>query len=66
VTWTLREIGMEFDSADVPSRMTFMPKTTGERRTLVEQYYHSLDFTSAVDTKKFSASARASLTGSTS
>jgi len=46
-------IGMEFDSADVPLAMTSCPKTTGERRTLVEQYYHSLDFTSAVDTKKF-------------
>ena len=53
MNWTLREDGKEFDSADIPLADGFMPKTTGERRTLVEQYYHSLNFTSVVDARKF-------------
>src|SRR3954447_3427963 len=53
VGWTLREIEMEFDSADIPRAEDFTPNTTGQRRTLVEQYYRSLDFSRPADAKKF-------------
>ncbi len=44
VGWTLRTIEMEFDAADITCASDFAPGTSGERRTLVEQYYHSVDF----------------------
>jgi len=45
VGWTLREIEMEFDAADVPVDPNFTPTTSGERRSLVEKYYHTVDWT---------------------
>jgi hypothetical protein len=53
--FTLREIEMEFDSADVVCDSDYAPSAGGERRTLIEQYYHSLDFTSAGDVRKLLA-----------
>ena len=51
VSWTLREIEMEFDAADIECS-DVDPGTSGQRRTLVEQYYHTLDFTKWDDVKK--------------
>jgi Abortive infection C-terminus len=50
---TLREIEMEFDAADIdchPADGINLP--TGERRSLVERYYASLDLTKYDDAKK--------------
>jgi hypothetical protein len=56
VGWTLREIEMEFDAADIschPPEGLRLP--TGARRSLVEQYYASLDLTKPADSKKLLA-----------
>jgi len=53
VNWTLRGIDIEFDSADIDLVEEHQPQLSGERRTRVEQYYHSLDFTKPTDAKKF-------------
>ncbi len=49
---TLRIISDEFDAADVPFDGEYVPPETGERRSLVEQYYHAVDFTSWRDVQK--------------
>lgn len=49
----LREIEREFDAVDVDRDQSFQPTTTGARRLVIEQYYRTLDFTSAGDAKKF-------------
>ena len=41
---TLREISQEFDAADVPLDSEYMPPESGQRRSLIEQYYHAVDF----------------------
>lgn len=52
VGWTLREIEMEFDSADVPFSEDYKPDCSGQRRSLVEQYYHAIDWTQWKDVRK--------------
>jgi hypothetical protein len=52
VSWTLREISMEFDAADVPFDPNYNPSTSGERRSLVEKYYHTVDWTKWNDVRK--------------
>lgn len=52
VNTTLREISHEFDSADVSIDSDFEPQETGQRRCLVEQYYHTVDFASWKDVRK--------------
>jgi hypothetical protein len=52
VGWTLREITMEFDAADIPVAEDYQPNCSGERRTLVEKYYHAVDFTNWKDVRK--------------
>lgn len=42
---TLRQIEMAFDGADITCVNDFDPPVSGERRRLVEHYYHSIDFT---------------------
>jgi len=42
---TLGEIESEFGAADVPLDASHQPSTSGARRSLVEQYYHAVDFT---------------------
>ncbi|MHB1400681.1 MAG: abortive infection family protein, partial [Trichloromonadaceae bacterium] len=42
--WVLREISDEFDAARVDCDLTYQPQVTGQRRTLVEQYYHTVDW----------------------
>jgi hypothetical protein len=44
VGWVLREIEGAFDSADIVCRTDFNPPVGGARRSLVEQYYASLNF----------------------
>ena len=44
VGWTLRTIEAEFDAADVPCDAAFQPAISGQRRSLVEQYYHAVDW----------------------
>jgi len=50
--WTLMEIEMEFDAAIVSCAIQYDPQMSGQRRSLVEQYYHSLDFTDPADVRK--------------
>ncbi len=52
VGWTLREIKDAFDSANIDCDRNFDPNKSGERRALVEQYYHTLDFTKPADVKQ--------------
>ncbi len=49
---TLREIESEFDAADVPFDEKYEPTTSGQRRSLVEQYYHAVDWTKWNDVRK--------------
>ncbi len=44
VDWTLREIDTEFDNEDFAPDLTYQPPLIGQRRSLVEQYYKSIDF----------------------
>lgn len=41
---TLREIEQEFDSADIKCDLEFVPSVSGQRRYLIEQYYHSINW----------------------
>lgn len=52
VATTLREISQEFDAADVPLDADYTPPEPGQRRSLVEQYYHAVDFSSWRDVRK--------------
>jgi len=52
VGWKLREIRNEFDAAGIECDDDYDPGLEGERRTLVEQYYHSLDFSNPSDVRK--------------
>lgn len=45
VGWVLREIADEFDAAEVDWDLSFQPPVSGQRRTLVEQYYRTVDWT---------------------
>lgn len=63
VNWTLREIEMEFDAADVSIDNDYRPPTSGQRRTLVEKYYHSIDWTSWSDVRKVLAIFENTLAG---
>lgn len=49
VGWTLREIEMAFEAVYVDCDRQYVPPVTGERRSFVEQYYHTLDFTTPAD-----------------
>jgi hypothetical protein len=49
---TLREIEIEFDAADVPFDRSYEPPVSGQRRSLVEQYYHSVDWTNWSQVRK--------------
>jgi len=44
VGWVLREISDEFDAAKVDCDLSFQPPVSGQRRTLVEQCYHTVDW----------------------
>jgi hypothetical protein len=49
---TLREIEMEFDSADVPFDEDYEPPESGQRRCLVEKYYHAVNWKKWSDVRK--------------
>ena len=55
VGWTLRQISSEFDAADIRCDSAYQPPESGQRRSLVEQYYRSLDFSSPSDARKLLA-----------
>lgn len=44
VAWTLREIAEFFDAAGVRCELDYQPPVSGQRRTLIEQYYKTVDF----------------------
>lgn len=48
----LREIELEFDAADIPRDTAFEPQVSGQRRSLVEQYYRSIDPSDPADVRK--------------
>lgn len=48
----LREIEAEFDAADVPFDAQHVPRVSGARRSLVQQYYHAVDWTRWDDVRK--------------
>lgn len=52
VTTTLRHVSREFDAADVACDANYNSSEAGARRSLVEQYYHSVDFSSWRDVRK--------------
>lgn len=52
MTRSLREIETEFDAADVPFADDYAPNTSGQRRSLVEQYYHAVDWSKWDDVRK--------------
>jgi hypothetical protein len=52
VGWVLREIRGVFDAADIACNELHRPSAGGQRRSLVEQYYASLDITSPRDVAK--------------
>jgi len=49
VGWTLREIGDEFEAAGITADQSYQPPLSGQRRCYVEQFYHTLDFSSPAD-----------------
>jgi len=52
VGWTLRTISDEFDAAGVFCDLEYQPPVSGQRRSLIEQYYHSINWTDRRDVKK--------------
>jgi virulence-associated protein VapD len=49
---TLRGIEQEFDAADIPWDEQYKPTVSGARRSLVAQYYHSINFTNWRDVRR--------------
>ena len=52
VEWVLREITDEFDAAKVDCDLSYRPSVNGQRRTLVEQYYHTVDWSDPAHVRK--------------
>jgi len=52
VGWTLREIEMLFEAADIACDRQYDPQLGGQRRSFVEQHYHTLDFANPEDVRK--------------
>ncbi|MBF0423815.1 MAG: hypothetical protein HQL73_12580, partial [Magnetococcales bacterium] len=55
VWWTLREIEMLFEETGVLCDRDYIPSEDGQRRSFVEQHYHTLDFNSLSDVRKLLA-----------
>ncbi len=51
-SWTLRQIDDLFQSEDIPLSENYDPKTSGQRRTRIEQYLHSPDLANQGDVAK--------------
>jgi hypothetical protein len=43
--WVLRQIQDEFDAARIDCDLKYTPPVSGQRRTLIEQYYKTVDWT---------------------
>ena len=52
VGWTLRTISDEFDAAGVGCDLEYQPPVSGQRRSLIEQYYHTVNWADWRDVKK--------------
>ncbi len=52
VGWTLHRIAMEFEAAGISCDRDYIPPESGQRRSFVEQHYHTLDFTDAKDVRR--------------
>jgi hypothetical protein len=52
VGFTLREIEMIFEAAHMKPRADYEPPVSGQRRSLIEQYYANIDFSSQKDVRK--------------
>ncbi len=52
VGWVLREISDEFDAAKIDGDLSFQPSVSGQRRTLIEQYYHTIDWNDSSQIRK--------------
>src|SRR5262245_33907717 len=52
VSYTLRDIEILYDSADIPCDENFQPQTSGQRRSKVAQYHHALDLAKADHVRK--------------
>ncbi len=52
VGWTLREIEMLFEAAGIACDRQYDPQLGGQRRSFVEQHYHTLDFANPADVRK--------------
>jgi len=52
VGWTLHQIEMLFEAADIACDRQYDPQLGGQRRSFVEQHYRSLDFTKPTDVRK--------------
>ncbi len=60
VGWTLREIEMGFEAADIDCDRNHEPDVSGQRRAFIEQYYRTPDFTNPYEVKRLLAPAKAS------
>ncbi len=54
-SFVLQEIITIFESAGLAARSNFVPQVSGQRRSLVEQYYANIDFCSPSDVRKVTA-----------
>lgn len=52
VGWVLRQIADEFDAATIDCDLSYDPSVSGQRRTLIEQYYHTVDWTDPRQVRK--------------
>jgi hypothetical protein len=52
VGWVLREISDEFDAAGIDCDLAYQPTVSGQRRTLIEQYSHTVDWADARHIKR--------------
>jgi hypothetical protein len=50
---TLHHVKMAFEGAGILCDAEYLPPESGQRRCLVEQYYHTLDWTSPTDAARF-------------
>lgn len=50
--WVLRQISDEFDTVRIFCDLNYQPGVSGERRTLIEQYYHTVNWADPTDVKK--------------
>ncbi len=61
--WTLQEIADEFEAAGIECDKEYEPGLSGARKSLVEQYYHSLDLTKPSDVRKLLSAYEGILNG---